>query len=240
MNWKKILISLMVFAVGATMFIAGAFYALDALRVARGLKPVLLRAPRDLTEIIPSAEEEMKEDKEKAKNKTDMPLRHPEEFSISIFAKDLGGPRVMMWGPDGTMWVSVPSQGKVMALKDANGDGAMDEAITMARGLNRPHGLASKCDADNVCKIYIAESDQIAAYDYDRAQDTLMNKKKIIDLPDGGRHFTRTIMFMPAPNENKLLISVGSSCDVCEESDWRRGKILIANADGSNLKEYAK
>ncbi|TSC67932.1 MAG: hypothetical protein G01um101466_598, partial [Parcubacteria group bacterium Gr01-1014_66] len=78
-------------------------------------------------------------------------------------------------------------------------------------------------------------------------------KKKIIDLPDGGRHFTRTITFMPLPSQisseeiwegepdhEKLLISVGSSCDVCDETDWRRAKILIANADGSDLKEFAK
>lgn len=46
-------------------------------------------------------------------------------------------------------------------------------------------------------------------------------------------------MFLPPPNEDKILISVGSTCNVCEEADWRRSKILIANHDGSDLKEYA-
>ena len=44
-----------------------------------------------------------------------------------------------------------------------------------------------------------------------------------MQLPSGDGHFTRTIAFGP---DNKLYISVGSSCNVCRESDERRASIL--------------
>lgn len=241
MNWKKILISLAIFAAGAATITVAAFYAIDMLRIARGLKPVLLKAPQDIAKILPPAGGEATMDgKEAGKNETNMPLKLPDGFSISIFAKDLKNPRVMMWGPDGNIWVSIPSQGKVVALRDTNGDGVADEDAVVAQGLNRPHGLASRCDIDGTCDVYIAESDQVAVYDFDAAFKTVVNKKKLVDLPDGGRHFTRTLMFMPYPDENTLLISVGSSCDVCHEEDVRRAKILALDVKTGEVKEFAK
>ena len=238
MNWKKILRSLALFAVGMAVFAAVVFYAIDALRIARGLKPVVLKPSQDITEIIPRAGEVVTENEEAAKNETDMPLALPEGFSVSIFAKDLKAPRVMMWGPDGNLWTSIPSQGKVVALRDANGDGFAEDIVTVLDGLNRPHGMASRCDGAR-CTIYIAESHQVAAYEYERGV-LLKSKKKVADLPDGGRHFTRTLMFMPYPNENILLISVGSSCDVCHEEDARRAKILALDVVSGEVKEFAK
>ncbi len=77
----------------------------------------------------------------------------------------------------------------------------------------------------------------MAVYDYVGLKAT--NKRKIIDLPSGGGHYTRTILFMPPPDQSKLLISVGSSCNVCNEEDWRRAKILASNADGYDLGLFA-
>ena len=218
---------------------AGVFWAIDAVRIARGLKPVLLKPARDITEIIPSIPQE-KQKESVAENTTDFPLQLPNGFFISVYAKNLGNPRVMMWGPDGTIWTSIPSQGKVVSVRDTNGDGAADETVVVADGLHRPHGLASRCDPDVPCKVYIAESDQVAVYEYDAANRKVVNKKKIADLSDDGRHFTRTIMFMPYPNENTLLISVGSSCDVCHETDAQRAKILALDVQTGVLKEFAK
>jgi glucose/arabinose dehydrogenase len=56
--------------------------------------------------------------------------------------------------------------------------------------------------------------------------------EKIADLPSGGGHSSRTLLFLPPPDADKLLISVGSSCNVCAEEDWRRAKVLLLNADG--------
>lgn len=157
-----------------------------------------------------------------AVNQTEFPLTLPDGFSISIYAKGLGSPRVFAWDPKGTLLVSIPSQGKVVALGDTQ--------ITVANGLNRPHGIAFLGPT-----LYIAETNQVAMYDYDLQTKRASNKKKIIDLPAGGNHITRTIGF---DHDGKLYISVGSSCNVCID-DEHRAKILVANADGTDLKEFA-
>lgn len=177
----------------------------------RGAKPTVMPAVGNIAETIG------KETPGPAVNQTDFPLTLPDEFSISIFAKGLGSPRVLAWDPNGALLVSIPSQGKVVALADPQ--------VTVASGLNRPHGIAFFED-----KLYIAETNQVAAYDYDQATLKATNKKKIIDLPSGGKEVTRTIGFGPDKN---LYISVGSSCNVCIENDARRAKILIYTDRGT-------
>lgn len=73
-------------------------------------------------------------------------------------------------------------------------------------------------------------------FDYDQAQAKATNKTKIIDLPSGGGHFTRTLGIGP---DNRLYVSIGSSCNVCNEQDSRRAKIFTLNKDGSDFKEFA-
>lgn len=164
-----------------------------------------------------------------------MPLTLPAGFGISIFAKQLKGPRVLVLDPNGVMLASIPSAGKVVALPDADGDGSADRQVTVASGLNNPHGLAFRCPTGGNCMLYVAETNAVATYDYDPATFAATNRRKIIDLPAGGVHITRTLLF----HDDKLLIAVGSTCNVCIEKNQQRAKILVANPDGSDLKEYA-
>lgn len=172
-----------------------------------------------------------------AKNDTGLDLVLPDHFSISVFAADLGSPRVMIEDPNGTLLTSLTRNGKVVALPDKNHDGKADETITLAENLNFPHGLAFRCR--ETCQLYIAETHEVNRYDYHPETYTISNKTFVADFPkESGRHFTRTLLYLP--DEDRLLISVGSSCDVCHEQDWRPGKILSAAFDGSDYKEYAK
>ena len=63
-----------------------------------------------------------------------LPLKLPPGFAISIFAKELPGARVLALDPDGTLLVSLTSQGKVVALPDKNGDGVADAVVTVLDG----------------------------------------------------------------------------------------------------------
>lgn len=191
----------------------------------REVGPAVLPPPGDIGEVIeqtPAAEQ---------RNIADFPLTLPEGFSISVFARDLGPARVMAWDPAGNLLVSITREGKVLALQDENGDGRADRAATVREDLHRPHGLLFYEG-----KLFIAESDQVAVYEYNAQTMRASHKEKIIDLPAGGGHFTRTIMRSP---DNRLLVSVGSTCNVCAESDWRRAAILSAARDGSDLKLFA-
>ncbi len=164
-------------------------------------------------------------------------LQLPPGFTISVFAAHLPGARVLALDPGGTLLLSLTSQGRVVALPDKNGDGVADTVVTVLQDLNHPHGLAF--GPEEPPRLYVAETDQVAAYVYDPEHFTATDKQKIVDLPPGGRHFTRSLLFLPPPRENRLLISVGSSCDVCEEKDWRYAKILAVNVNGGDLSTYA-
>ncbi|KKQ42380.1 MAG: L-sorbosone dehydrogenase [Parcubacteria group bacterium GW2011_GWE2_37_8] len=226
---KKIIIGILLLAT----VVAGGFIINFYWKNLRGIWPAIKSPAEDISRIIKEQSRV-----EQAINNTSFPLKLPPNFSISIFAENLGGPRVMTYDYAGNIITSIPSQGKVVALPDKNSDGIADEVVTVVEGLNRPHGLITRCTEK--CEFYIAETDKVAVYDYDAEKLKAFNKRKIIDLPGGGNHFTRTILFLPEPNDHKLLTSIGSSCDTCEEKDWRRGRILISNADGSDLKEFVK
>ena len=144
--------------------------------------------------------------------------------------------------PEGVLIASLTSDGKVVAMPDRDGNGSADEVLVLLDNLNRPHGLAVRCTER--CQLYVAETDALSVYDYEYDESRQINRPvngtKIVDLPSSGGHSTRSILFMPQPNDHKLLISVGSSCNVCEETDWRRAKVLVADAGGNDLTEYAK
>jgi glucose/arabinose dehydrogenase len=166
-----------------------------------------------------------------------LPLSYPPEFEMSVFAAGLEGPRVIVFDPAGVMLVSLPAAGKVVALPDDDGDGRADRIVPVAEGLNRPHGLAFRCKEE--CRLYIAETDRVTVFGYDPQSRRAVNGRKLFALPGGGRHSTRTILFLPPPAQDKLLVSVGSSCDACEEDDWQRAKILLAEGEDGSPRTFA-
>ncbi len=164
----------------------------------------------------------------RGENKTDFPLALPRGFSISIFAKGLPGARVTAFDSFGNVWVSQTSEGVISLLEVENGKVVRQNPVL--KNLKKPHGLAFDPKFPNM--LYFAEEDKISRIPtYSDGEP-----EKVADLPTGGRHFTRTIQFGP---DERLYISIGSSCDVCIETDSRRATILSMNRDGSDLKEVA-
>ncbi len=192
----------------------------------KGIRPVITPPPRDISR--PGV------------NDTDLPLNLPDNFGISIFASGVEGARVLTWDPMGRLLVSLTSEGRVVALPDENVDHKADKVLVVTEGLNRPHGLAMDCEGNAAvqqCKLYIGETNQVSVFDYNQSEARVTNKRKLVDLPSGGGHFTRTIAFGP---DQRLYVSIGSSCNVCNESDDRRAKIFSMNKDSSDFREYAR
>lgn len=162
----------------------------------------------------------------------------PEGFKMSVFAENLIAPRVLTFDPNGVLLTSITSTGEIVALPSKNPDDPMAEkTVVLASGLNKPHGLAFYCK--DSCKLYVAETDSVSVFDYDAVNLKLSNKRKIIDLPGGGQHFTRTLLVLPSDSGDRLLVALGSDCNVCDEPDWRRASILSADMDGKDLKTFA-
>jgi len=197
-----------------------------------------------MKELLFTSQEIPSQEESPSINSTDLQLEFPENLSISYFAKNLGAPRVLIQDPQGTLITSLTRNGKVVALPDKDKNGEADEVITILEKLNNPHGLAFRCKARpeqsgrEICQLYIAETHEVNRYDYNPHTFTASNKTFVVEFPQrSGRHYTRTLLYLT--QEDRLLISVGSSCDVCHEEDWRPGKVLSAYYDGADYKEYA-
>jgi glucose/arabinose dehydrogenase len=159
-------------------------------------------------------------------------LKVPPGFHVDVFAADLGGVRLMVLDPAGTLLVSVPSRGRVLALPDRNGDGKADATHIVMDRLNQPHGLAFKDGA-----LYIAETGRVLRFEYDPAtMKAAQGRVAVPKLPSEGNHWTRTVVFGP---DGRLYVSVGSSCNACRESDKRRAAVLRYQADGSGEQLFA-
>jgi glucose/arabinose dehydrogenase len=146
-------------------------------------------------------------------------IQLPAGFRAQIFARDLNGPRFIAFSPDGILHVADRGKDRIVALPDVNGDGLADEVRVVAENLESPHSLVFHDDAlyagvpTGVIRLQDSDGDGV----YER-QITLID-----DYPTGG-HSTRTVIFLP---DGRMAVSVGSSCNVCEEEDSRRAAVLI-------------
>src|SRR5271156_3710795 len=158
-------------------------------------------------------------------------LKAPPGFHISVFSDELDTPRMLIFSPGGVLLVSESAKGKVVALPDPKHSGKSARTITVLEGLNEPHGLAFYEG-----KLYVAENDKVRRYDWDEANLRASNPVKVADLPAGGGHSTRSLLF----HGGKMYVSAGSSCNVCIEKDPRRAAVMEFNPDGSGQEIFAK
>lgn len=162
----------------------------------------------------------------------DLGLNIPPGFSIDFFAKGLDAPRDLVFDNNGTLLASIPAKGKVVALPDKDDDGKTDKTVDVLTGLNRPHGIAF---FDN--KLFVAQENRLARYNWDPQNLQASLDKPLFTLPKGGRHFTRTIAFK---NNGTMYVSIGSSCDVCKETDPFLASVIKSDSNGTNPQVFVK
>ena len=156
----------------------------------------------------------------------------PDGFAVSVFAEGLNGPRFIAFGPDGVLYVADRGAGRIVALPDLDGDGVSDEVQVFAEGLNSPHSLVY-----HEGSWYIGVPTGVVRLT-DTAGDGKADETVTLmdDYPTGG-HSTRTVIFLP---DGRMAVSIGSSCNVCEETDPRRAGIVVyEDATGSGERQFA-
>lgn len=160
----------------------------------------------------------------------DLTLNLPQEFGISVFDAGLTQPRWIVTGPDGRLWVTELGAGRVLVYDPQGAEDDPTPPRVFADALNRPHGIAFHDDY-----VYIAETTRVLRIRNANGQAVGAPEVIISGLPSGG-HVTRTLLFTP---DNRLLVSIGSSCNVCRESDERRAAVMVYDTDGGNGRLYA-
>jgi glucose/arabinose dehydrogenase len=84
--------------------------------------------------------------------------------------------------------------------------------------------------------LYVGETTAVSRYAYDAGSGAVGAREVVVpDLPSGG-HSTRTVVF---GDDGSMYVSVGSSCNICAESDLRRASILRFSPDGGGGERFA-
>jgi glucose/arabinose dehydrogenase len=152
-------------------------------------------------------------------------LRVPAGFRVEVFARDLGGPRMLLTGRDGAVYVTRPATNDALVLWEGQ---APRRIIS---GLERAHGLAL-----HEHTLYLAGRRKVVVADLGPGGEPGPWRTIIDDLPEGG-HDRRTLGFGP---DGMLYISVGSTCNACRERNPEHATILRAQRDGSGRRVFAR
>lgn len=155
-------------------------------------------------------------------------LTLPEGFGINVYRTGLGQARMLgVYGPH--VYVTQPMQGTVIRLIDGDEDGVAEAQAVAASGIPMVHGIAFHDDQVFLANVKSVFHGTVAA------DGTFGPLTEIIDdLPDGGQHPLRTLGVGP---DELLYISVGSTCDACQETNPEHATLLTSTLAGQPAAE---
>src|SRR6476620_5025206 len=137
----------------------------------------------------------------------------PDGWTISVSAR-VPKARLETWTPDGALLVSAPAAGQILKLTPKAG--AAPQQSTLLDGLDQPHGMAFAG-----ATLYVAESNQINAYDY--VDGAATNPRTLAaDLPDARSpeltgayaHALKSVAVGP---DGAVYFSIGSTGNISAE-----------------------
>ena len=166
----------------------------------------------------------------------------PAGFKVELFATGLDEPRAMVTAPNGDVLLAESHSGDIKIFRGITADGKPKQTETFVTGLNRPYGIAFYPPGPNPNYVYIGNTDSIVRFPYHSGDLKATAKpERIADLPSGGGHWTRDLVF--SPDGKQLFVGVGSASNVDDPDthpeEKNRADILAMSPDGSNLRVYA-
>ena len=142
----------------------------------------------------------------------------PAGFKVQVFASGLGGPRAMRVAPNGDIFFTESTTGKVRVMRPSK-DGSKAEVVeTYAQGLLQPFGVQFYPLGNNPQWVYIGETNRVVRYPYKVGdlKATKVPEVVVAELsPVGGGHFTRDVNF--SLDGKRMFVSVGSQSNVAED-----------------------
>ena len=187
------------------------------------------------------------------KNGKTFSLNLPADYEIIPAAEGLKRVRFFAKAPDGRIFVTDMynladnKRGTVYILDEFDEKtGKFGRVIPYLTNLKNPNSVQFYADADGQNWLYLAETDKLTRRKFTSGETKPTDSKPqtLATFPDyglsykyGGWHLTRTIAF--APN-GKLYISVGSSCNACDEKEEVRSTVMEMNPDGTGQRYFAR
>jgi len=161
-------------------------------------------------------------------------------FKLTVAVDALKSPRFLAFGPDGTLFVSVPREGAVYACTDADGDGFYEKQSdfiegkdprTILQGMQWHDGWLWYAQLNSISKARDTNGDGKADEDIEVLGES--------SLPTGGRggHNWRALLI----HGGRIYTHVGDQSNATDEpvDASERRKIWTFNLDGSGKKQFA-
>lgn len=159
-------------------------------------------------------------------------LKLPPGFRASVYAAGLHAPRFFTFGPDGTLYVADSQSGRIVAFFDPGRTGKATRSVTVASGLNDPTSVVYESGT-----LLVGEQSQVTRLTLGAGDTATARSVVVPNLPVGGQHTTRTVL---VGSDGSIYVAIGSTCNVCVESDPHRAAVWVYQQDGSGGRLYAK
>jgi glucose/arabinose dehydrogenase len=173
-------------------------------------------------------------------------LNIPKGYTIHVAAEINQRLRFLAVSPDGKLFAtdmvntSDNKKGRILIFDNWNDSAKKFEKIQVyMSNLHNPNQVAFYKNY-----IYVAETGRLRRFVYKHGDSVPSDSGQLIaNFPDyglsykyGGWHLTRSLAF----KNDKLYVSVGSSCNACVEKEEIRAAVLEMNPDGSDRKIFAR
>ena len=161
-------------------------------------------------------------------------------YELTVAVATIQAPRFLEFGPAGTLFVSVPSQGTIYMCKDADGDGLFEQVVPFVEG-KKPNTILQGMQYHDGW-LWFAQLNSIS-----RARDTngdgkadeevqVIGPDRLSTGKDGG-HMWRALLI----HKGRIYTHVGDQTNATDEpiEASERRKIWSFALDGSDKKLFA-
>jgi glucose/arabinose dehydrogenase len=173
-----------------------------------------------------------------------------EGFDIDVVASGLERVRFFGRSPDGRVFVTGMhsiednKEGSVFILEDWDARSLkFTRVVHYLDHLRNPNSLAFWTDpGTNESWLYLVLTDRLVRFRYKAGDNAPSAEPEVlVKFPDyglnykyGGWHLTRTVAVGQVRGAARIFVSVGSSCNYCEESEAARATVISMDPDGKN------
>jgi glucose/arabinose dehydrogenase len=166
----------------------------------------------------------------------------PAGFKVELYTTDVQNPRRILTAPNGDFFVAQSHGGGIKIFRGISADGKPQQTSVFATGLKQPYGIAFYPPGPNPQYLYVGDTDAVLRFPYHNGDLKATGKpQKLANLPSGGGHWTRDLVF--SPDGKQLFVGVGSDSNIDDPDthpdEKGRAQIWVMNPDGSGAHMYA-